>query len=205
MTRPRLDTDADFRPVATAVPEDLISDAAPRRRGGRLSLRQRATALVAAVAVAGQASVLAWPFAGLSEHAEHTPEPPVDHSIFPIDRMLEFDGGVLIFSYGERVSDSTEVTTYRIDWSQKQRPATGSVIDAGAGRADDSEPSDDFDLGKAIDRSRPIPERSTRARSMAQPEIQPSVTREVRPVKQGARRRQRLGQPSNQSSPRAWP
>ena len=143
----RSDSDGDFWPVAVAaaVPAPERSRGSRRaRRGQPLPKRRGRYAAAAAAAVAviclGVLS-LSW-LAGPTDEAD-PPEPAPARDVFSINRVIEFDGGIVIFSHGERVGDITRLYTYQINDSDEVQPAAQPAASADVTADDDTDDDDD--------------------------------------------------------------
>lgn len=77
----------------------------------------------AALATVAAALVLLWPVSRPIERENRAPQPPEERAFFSIDRLLEFDGGVLIFGHGADNGEGADVTTYRVTYPRDGQPA----------------------------------------------------------------------------------
>lgn len=154
----RPDSEPGSQPVATAVPMpeaaarrprarwSMQSSWAPRVPGRRGMRRWLALAALAAVAILG---FLAWSWYATPLERLAAPEPP-ERELFPINRVIEFEGGAMIISHGERDGDTTWLNAFELNFGDALRPtANPAVLEADiAGR--DSASERDIDVAKRV-------------------------------------------------------
>lgn len=148
----RADSEPDPRPVATAAPV-LDDDPGPGwAESARLSPpRTRVRLAVAATALAAVACLgfLAWSWYATPLTRLAAPEPRALKFI-PINRVIEFDGGAMLFSHGQSDGETTWLEAYEFNFGDEARPAVELSIDVAVGVDGVERAGRDIDVAKRV-------------------------------------------------------